>query len=112
MAYMVEGKFSVCWVPDGAGSAIMGQQQANFPGYGASAGPGSVPAVQELSIIVGESVPGGDSPSEANFQTAFNTLASDVYSQFTTPGEVPGFSGSGTAYATVQTWATGEPANV
>lgn len=112
MAFMLKMKVDYCWVPDGTAGALMGQRQGDFPGYGAVTGGiggyGTVPAAQEASDFVGEVVPGGDSPSGANFQTALNAAAADLYTQMTTAGAVPGFT-SGTLLALVQAWATGNP---
>ncbi len=106
--FMVEVVAFYRWVPDGMGSQL-GPQQANSPGYGATAIPGTVPAAQEASDRVGEIVPGGDSPTTANFQTALNNGAADLYTRFTTSAAVPGFAPSGTLAAIVQAWSTGGP---
>ena len=110
MAYRLRLRADWDWVPDGAGGAIMGVQQAENPAYGASPVPGGVGAAQTASDIVGELVVGGDSPSNANFQTALNAGAADLYTRMTTAGSVPGFSGTlGTLAATIQGWSTGNP---
>ena len=110
MAYRVRAQIIYEWIPDGAGSALLGQQQADQPGYGASATFGAVGAAQTASDVVGEIVPGGDSPSAANFQTALNAIATDEYTRLTTAGSVPGFAGTGgTLLAIVQGWSTGNP---
>jgi hypothetical protein len=112
MAYAVQLVARYVWVPDGTGSALLGQRQGDFPGYGAVTagvgGYGTVPAAQEASDFVGEIVPGGDTPTGPNFQTALNSAAADLYTQMTTAGAVPGFT-SGTLLALVQAWATGNP---
>ena len=108
MAYIVNVKVDYCWVPDGAGTALLGQQQSNMPGYGQPPGFGAVQAAQTASDIVGEVVPGGDSPSSANFQTALNQAAADLQTRLTTVGAVPGFT-AGTLLALVQGWSTGLP---
>lgn len=108
MAYRVRAQFIYEWVPDGAGTALLGQQEADQPGYGATPAAGAVGAAQTYSDIVGEIVPGGDSPSGANFQTAINALATDEYTRFTTANSAPGFT-SGTPLALVQGWSTGNP---
>jgi hypothetical protein len=96
------------WINDGAGSALMGQQQADQPGYGATGTVGPIGASQTYSDIVGEMVPGGDSPTAGNFQTALNALAADEYTRLTTANTSPGFT-SGTPLALVQGWSTGNP---
>lgn len=109
MAFRVRMQVMYEWVPSGAGTALLGQQQADQPGYGPTGTPGAVGAAQTASDIVGDIVPGGDSPSGANFQTALNALAADAYTHLTTAGAVPGFAGAGTLLATVQGWPTGNP---
>ena len=94
------------WVPDGTGAALLGQQQADNPGYGASGGYGTVGAAQTASDQVAELVPGGDSPTGTNFQTALTALGADLYTRLTTAGAVPGFT-SGTLLAQVQGFSTG-----
>ena len=108
MAYRVRAVFIYEWVPDGAGSALMGQQQADQPGYGFPPQAGSVGAAQVFSEIGGTIVPGGDSPSGANFNTAISQLATDEQTRFTTAGSAPGFT-NGTPLALVQAWSTGNP---
>lgn len=107
MAYRIRVAVSYDWVPDGGGGAILGQQQAENPGV-AGTGAGSVGAAQTASDIDAEIVPGGDSPSSANFQTALNAAAATLYTRLTTANQVPGFT-SGTLLALVQGWSTGNP---
>ncbi len=109
MAYRVRLVVMYEYVPDGTGFALLGQQQADQPGYGAAGTPGPVGAAQAASDIVGEFVPGGDSPTAANFQTALNNAAADAYTRLTTAGDVPGFAGSVTLLSIVQGWSTGNP---
>jgi hypothetical protein len=109
LAYRIRIRVDYDWIADGAGTALLGQQQADQPGYGATAGPGAVGAAQTASDIVGEAVPGGDSPTGANFQTALNAAATDLYTRLSTAGAVPGFAGAGTLLATVQGWSSGNP---
>jgi hypothetical protein len=108
LAYRVRAVFIYEWLADGAGSALTGQMQADQPGYGAAGVPGAIGVAQTYSDIVGEVVPGGDSPSGANFQTAINLLATDEYTRFITAGSAPGFT-NGTPLALVQAWSTGNP---
>lgn len=109
MAFIVSVEVTYGWVPDGAGPMFTGQRQADFPGGGANgASTLAVFAAQSAKDYVGEIVPGGDSPSSANFQTALNNAAADLYTQLTTAGDVPGFT-SGTLLALVQGWSTGNP---
>lgn len=106
MAYRLRLRADWDWVPDGA-VALMGQQQADNPGY-AGTGAGMVGIAQTASDIDAEIVPGGDSPSNANFQTALNNAAATLYTRMTTAGAVPGFT-SGTLAALVQGWSSGNP---
>lgn len=109
MAFRIRVRVDYDWVPDGAGTALLGQQQADQPGYGAAAGPGEVGAAQTCSDIVGEIVPNGDSAANADIQTALNAAATDLYTRFTTAGSVPGFAGAGTLSSIVLAWPTGGP---
>lgn len=106
MAYRVRVRVDYDWVPDGSGGATLGQMQAENPGFGASGAGGIVGVAQTASDIVAEAVPGGDSPSTANFQTALNAAAADLYTRLTTANAVPGFT-SGTLAAQIQGWSTG-----
>lgn len=108
MAYRLRATFDWDWVPDGAGSAMLGQQQANNPGFGSGQTAGAVGAAQTASLIVAEIVPGGDSPTTGNMQTALNAAAADAYTIMTTAGAVPGFT-AGTLAALIQGWSTGNP---
>lgn len=94
-------------LPDGASGASMGQRQSNWPGVGAAgANAGPIAFAQSASDYVFEIVPGGDTPVNTNFQTALNSAATDLYTQFTTTNDVPGFT-SGTLFTQVSGWATG-----
>lgn len=106
MPFFIKTEVTYGWAPAGAGGAGVGQPQSNFPGTGATPGSGYVFVGQSASDIVGEAVPGGDSPSGANFQTAINAAATDLYTRLTTANAVPGFT-SGTLLAQVQAWSTG-----
>lgn len=108
MAYRIRVRVDYDWIGDGTGLALLGQQQADQPGYGASATPGDIGVAQTASDIVGEIVPGGDSPSSGNFQTALNNAAADLLTRLTTAGAVPGFT-NGTLLALIQAWSTGNP---
>jgi hypothetical protein len=108
MAYRLRAQIFYEWIGDGTGLALLGQQQADQPGYGAAATPGDVGLSQVYSDVVGEIVPGGDSPTGTNFQTALNNLAADEYTRLTTAGSSPGFT-SGTPLALIQAWSTGNP---
>ncbi len=62
----------------GTGTALMGQNQANNPGVGPLAGPGSLGNAQMLFMNDATPVPGtAGSVSKANILTALQTIASD-----------------------------------
>jgi hypothetical protein len=104
---MVKVTADFYWVPDGVGLSALGQYQSNNPGYGTAQGPGEVPAAQSLRLIQGESVPGGDSPTQANFNTALSSAATDIETQMGTAGAFGG--NPGTPLALIQAWSTGGP---
>lgn len=112
MAYVMWMEVRYGWVPDGAFSAALGQNQANVPGERSGAGTATAPIPMSVSMaqsaydLVGKPVPGGDTPTGANFQTALNNCAADLYTNLTTTNAVPGFT-SGTLLAKIQAWATG-----
>lgn len=108
MPYIIRVTLEPCYVAQGASSALLGQQQSNEPGYGATQGPGPVPVAQTMMLMVNESVPGGESPSSANFTTALSAAATDLGTMLTTAGSVPGFT-SGTPLALIQGWSTANP---
>lgn len=94
-------------VGDGAGTALLGQNQAEYPGYTSSETYGAVGSAQTLELRVGEAVPGGDSPSSANFTTALTAAATDLGTLLSTAGAYSG--GTATPLALIQAWATGGP---
>jgi len=105
------------FVPDGAGTALLGQNQSNQPGYGGALAPGAIGNQQSGRLIVAEMVPGGDTPTLANFLTAFNAAAQDMAGTPAAGGNPimsqPGGLGGapGTPLANILTWATGGPNN-
>lgn len=108
MAYRIRVRVDYDWVPDGVGGALLGQMQADNPGFTSAGTSGLVGAAQTASDIVAEIVPGGNSPTGANFLTALQSAATDLNTKMTTAGLVPGFT-SGTLLALVQGWSTGNP---
>jgi hypothetical protein len=87
MAYAIKYSLDVVWIGDGASSM-------------------SVPAAQRLKLVQSSlvQVPGGDSPSQANFNTAIgvtsgnvitNSMASDLEAQIATN------------LTKIQAWSTG-----
>lgn len=107
MAYRIRVTLDVDYVPDGAGGALLGQNQSNLPGYGSSLGAGAAQAAQTLQIDVAEVVPGGNSPSSANFATALSQAATDLGTLLSTAGAYSG--GTSTPLALAQAWSTGGP---
>lgn len=105
MAYRIRVTVDYDWVPDGAGFAILGQNQSNDPGYGATLQPGPVGAAQTLEMMVAEVVPGGDSPSGSNFNTALSAAATDLGTLLTTAGAANG--NPATPLSIIQSWSTG-----
>src|SRR5262245_33173523 len=108
MPYIITVTVDYAYVAPGAGPALTGQNQANEPGFTSSLTPGPVPIAQALRMMVNEAVPGGESPSGANFNTALSSAATDLGTLLAATGGAPGYT-SGTALATVQGWATGNP---
>lgn len=107
MAVRIRVTLDVDWVADGAGSTFLGQNQANNPGYAAALGPGGAGAAQTLEIMVAEAVPGGDSPSAANFTTALTAAAADLGTLLSTAGAWGGNPNTPLSY--IQGWSTGNP---
>lgn len=107
MPFVIRVQATYCYVPAGAGGAALGQRQANWPGSGAS-GTNTLPVAvaQSAEDMIGVPVANGDSAAATDFQTALNTAATNLYTQFTTTGAVPGFT-SGTLSAQVLAWPTG-----
>ena len=107
MAYRIRVYADVDWVPDGSGMATLGQNQSNDPGVGSALGAGAVGNAQTLRLQVAESVPGGDSPTSGNFNTAFTNAATDLGTLMTTAGAYSG--GTATPLSIAQGWSTGLP---
>lgn len=117
MAYALNIIMDVYWVPDGAGSAILGQAQGNQPGFGAAEGPGSIGNSSSGRLRVAEVVPGADAPTLANFLTALQNAANDLAGTPPAGGtplmSQPGALGGspGTPLTNILTWASGGPTN-
>jgi hypothetical protein len=108
LPFVVRVEVTYGYVPMGAAGTVLGQQQADMPGFGATATPGPVFFAQSAKDIVGETVPGGESPTSGNFNTALAAAATDLQTRLTTANQVPGFT-TGTLLALVQGWSTGLP---
>lgn len=107
MPYIVDVTVDYRWVGPGMGSVLMGVAQANDPGFGATGTPGSRGNAQTARDQVSETVPGGASPSAANFGTAMTQAATDLQTRLSTAG-LNAFTGqSGTLLSVIQGWATG-----
>jgi hypothetical protein len=107
---MLRCYLDICQVGDGAGTALLGQLQANEPGYGAAVGTGgygAVPSAQTLRLQDAVPVPGGDVPTAGNFTTAFTQLATELGTLLATAGAYSG--GPQTPLAIVQGWNSGLP---
>ena len=83
----------VDWVGDGTGGTGQGQLQANNPVAGA------VGMAQTMRFQGGQYVPGGDTPSGANFTTATTAMGTDISNQINVAAIL----------AQIQAWATGGP---
>ncbi len=115
MAYATIVTVDQVWIPDGSGSAFLGQNQSNQPGYAAALGAGEIGGGQTLRLRVMELVPGGDSPTLANFYTALTNAASDIAGTPPAGGsplmsQAGAWAGNpGTPLAIAQAWSTGGP---
>ena len=107
MSIRIRVTLDVDFVPDGAGTALLGQNTSNLPGYGSALGPGAAQAAQTLQIDVAEIVPGGNSPTSGNFTTALTAAAADLGTLLSTAGAFSG--GTSTPLALIQAWGTGGP---
>jgi acetyl-CoA carboxylase carboxyltransferase component len=77
-AVRIEVELRIMQVPKGGGTVMMGQSQANNPGVGPLAGPGSLGNAQMLFMNDATVVPGtSGSVTLANMLTALQTIASD-----------------------------------
>lgn len=72
MAYQIRYKAEVVWVGDGQGSMGLASAITNY-----AAGAQSIAFVNSAPI----QVPGGDTPSSANFGTAATACATDLTTQ-------------------------------
>lgn len=96
-------------VGDGpGGSYMLGQNQAEYPGFTSSQTYGEVASAQRAEFRVSELVVGGDSPTSGNFSTTFTALAADMVTMMAaTPNP---FNGSTqTLQQIVNGWPTGNP---
>lgn len=109
-AYAVRLRVDYVWVPAGVGGVGLGSQQANNPGFGASGTPGEIPFAQSATDFISEIVPGGASPTLANFLTALQAAAADLNTRMNTPNlnafcATPG----ATLLSQAQGWSIGNP---
>ena len=112
---MIRVYVDFAWVGDGTASSLLGQNQSNEPGYAAALGAGPVPIGQTMRLQVSEFVPGGDSPTLANFKTALDNASADLAGTPAAGGspimsQAGAYSGgTQTPLAIAQGWATGNP---
>ena len=100
----LEVELRIMQVGAGTGTALMGQNQANNPGVGPLAGPGTLGNAQMLFMNDAAMVPGTNgSVTEANLLTALQTIASDFAAATGTPLITPDI------LAKINGWATGQP---
>jgi hypothetical protein len=113
MAIRIRVTLDVDQIGDGMGLAQLGQNQSNDPGYAAALGPGSVGMAQTLELMISEIVPGGDTPTLANFLTALQAAAQDIAGTPAAGGlpllSQPGAWGGnpGTPLSYIDLWSTG-----
>lgn len=107
MGYRIRLTVDYDFVPDGVGSTLLGQQQADMPGYGGTETYGAVGASQTLRLSEAEVVPGANAPTQANFNTALTTGIASIATRMATAGAFSG--GTQTPLAIIQGWATGNP---
>jgi hypothetical protein len=116
LAYKLRLTVDVDWVPDGGGTAFLGINQSNNPGYNSQLGPGAAGMAQTAELMIAEAVPGGDSPTLANFLTALQNAANDLAGTPVGTNPVPIFSQPGALYgqtgtplSIIQGFASGNP---
>lgn len=116
MAYRLRVTVDYDWVGDGVYSAFLGPNQSNNPGYTNAFAAGAAGISQTAELMVSEIVPGGDTPTLANFLTALTNAANDLAG--TPPsGGTPVMSQVGALYgqpnvtplAIIQGFASGNP---
>lgn len=107
MAYRIRVTLDIDWVGDGVGSSFLGINQSNDPGYTSTLAAGMVGVAQTLEMMVSELVPGSDTPTQGNFNTALTNAATDLGTMMGTAGAANG--DPRTPFAIVSTWSTGGP---
>lgn len=105
MAFTIDVTVNFKWVGDGTGLSQLGTNQSNNPGFTATLVPGSAPIGQSLTLMVSEAVPGADSPTGANFNTALTNAATDLGTLLTTGGAA--FGNPATPLSLIQGFSTG-----
>lgn len=92
MAFGVRMKVDVVWIPDGAGgmAAPSAQVLSFFPSTVSATG------LPNTGMAQFAPVPGGDSPTAANFNTAIGNIVSDIEAQIAVAATL----------ARIQSWAT------
>ena len=86
MAFLARSYVDICWVPEGTGGvSFTGGAIANTPGHGQTQTAGSVPNAQTMRFQAAAVIPGADSPSLANINTALTTIVNDLAGSTGTP---------------------------
>ena len=92
MSFRIDYSVTVTFVGDGMGPMeLPGSPAISFFGSGLGAAPLGIPGQG------GQLVPGGNTPTAANFTTALNSMAADIAAQIAVPATL----------ARVQAFATG-----
>jgi hypothetical protein len=96
-------------------STFLGPNQSNNPGYAATFAAGAAGLAQTAELMVSELVPGGDTPTLANFLTALTNAANDLAGT-PTAGATPIMSQPGALYgqpgtplSIIQGFSSGNP---
>lgn len=102
MPFATRAYVEIYWVPSGVGgTGIIGGSVANTPGYGQTQTGGTMPNAQVMRFQAAEVIPGGNSPSLANINTALTNIADDLAGSSGTPQITAAL------LAQIQNWATG-----
>jgi hypothetical protein len=104
MAFAVRAYVDIYWVPEGTGGVTMVPGAlANSPGYGQAQGPGPGGSAQTMHFQAAEAIPGGDSPTLANINTALTNIANDLAGASGAPQITPAL------LAQIVAWKSGGP---
>lgn len=100
MAWAIQMTLDIGWIGEGSGGAsFVARPQANIAGYGSTPYPGVSFNAQTIRFQQAEQViPTASPPTQANFQSAVTSAATDLNSQLTAA-----------VVAVLQGWASGNP---